>query len=74
MPAKPSGTTFSVATNQSSAAEAGSGLRQLRARARLYRRLAETLYDPQIIDVVLACATECETEAGALTSDEAKKR
>jgi len=53
-----------------STTEGNSGLEQLRARARLYRHLAETLYDPQIVAVVLACASECEAQAGALTSDQ----
>ncbi len=45
------------------------GNRKLKARARLYRRLAETLCDPQIIDVVLACADECEAQAGGLAGN-----
>jgi hypothetical protein len=35
----------------------------LRARAARYRRLAETLLDPRVIAVVLACAMDLETQA-----------
>jgi len=35
----------------------------LRARAARYRRLAETLLDPRVVAVVLACAMDLETQA-----------
>lgn len=41
----------------------GSDPRRLRARAARYRRLADILYDENIIAIVLACADEFERRA-----------
>lgn len=40
---------------------------RLRARARGYRRLADLLCDQKIIEIVLACASEFDERADALT-------
>jgi hypothetical protein len=38
----------------------------LKSRAERYRQLAESLHDPKIIAVVLACARELEENADAM--------
>ena len=38
----------------------------LRARARRYRKLAESLFDSRVITIVLDCATELDEKAGEL--------
>ena len=50
----------------SRAAECMNRSRELQARAERYRRLAESLLDPSIVAVVLACAHELEESAEAL--------
>ena len=50
----------------SRAAELMNQSRELQARAERYRRLAESLFDPSIIAVVLACARELDESAEAL--------
>ncbi len=69
MLAKPPGAAVPLASN-TSRADGSSGVNRLRARAQLYRRLAETLYDPKIVSVVLTCASECEAQAGAFSGNQ----
>ncbi len=69
MLAKPPGAAVSLALDKSRG-DGGSGVNRLRTRAQLYRRLAETLYDPKIVSVVLTCASECEAQAGALAGND----
>ena len=52
--------------NSSSAAECMHESRELKARAERYRRLAESLFDANIIAVVLACARELDQNAERL--------
>ena len=40
----------------------------LRAKAARYRQLAEGLYDPGVVSVVLACAAELDAEAASLAA------
>jgi len=56
------GTGFSPGMNESRSAEAT----RLRARAKRYRLLAESLFDPSIVAVVQACALELEIEAASI--------
>ncbi len=44
----------------------------LKAKAEQYRRLAESLLNPQIIDVVLACARDLEERAQALNDTQSE--
>ncbi len=50
--------------NQSLIRDGDSSTARLRARAALFRHIAEILHDPKIITVVLDCADACEKQAG----------
>jgi hypothetical protein len=41
-------------------------IEELRAKAARYRQLAEGLFDPGLVSVVLACARELDAEAATL--------
>jgi hypothetical protein len=41
-------------------------IEELRAKATRYRQLAESLFDPGMVAVVLTCARELEAEAASL--------
>jgi hypothetical protein len=47
---------------------------ELRAKAARYRQLAESLFDPGMVAVVLTCARELETEAASLETALAGRR
>jgi hypothetical protein len=51
-------------------AESARVARDFRARAERYRRFAASLFDANIIAVVLACARELEEHADAVSRDQ----